>query len=196
MANADIITLAGDNASKHISPTLTAREERTIYSAIGILEKQLKRTPGAALNGVGAIRDYLKLRLSREERELFVVLFLNTQLCLIEAETMFYGTLTQCNIYPREVVKRALYHNAGAVILVHNHPSGVAEPSTSDEYLTNALKQALSYVDVRVLDHFIVAGSSAFSFEEHAMIEGYKKIAEEIAAKKKKTHKPRAKILS
>lgn len=107
------------------------------------------------------MRDYLTLKLAREERELFEVIFLDAQHRMIEAETMFSGTLTQTSIYPREVVKRALQHNAAAVIFAHNHPSGVAEPSQSDRMLTDALKLSLSLVDVRVLDHLIVAGKDA-----------------------------------
>jgi len=89
---------------------------------------------------------------------------------VIEIEELFRGTLTQTSVYPREVVKRALHHNAGAVILAHNHPSGVAEPSHADETLTQALKQALALVDVRVLDHFIVAGAGVVSFAERGLI--------------------------
>ena len=89
---------------------------------------------------------------------------------MITIEELFRGTLTQTSVYPREVVKRALYHNAGAVILAHNHPSGVAEPSHADETLTQALRQALALVDIRVLDHFIVAGSGVLSFAERGLL--------------------------
>ncbi len=89
---------------------------------------------------------------------------------MITIEELFRGTLTQTSVYPREVVKRALYHNAGAVILAHNHPSGVAEPSHADETLTQALRQALALVDIRVLDHFIVAGSAVLSFAERGLL--------------------------
>jgi DNA repair protein RadC len=89
---------------------------------------------------------------------------------VITIEELFRGTLTQTSVYPREVVKRALHHNAGAVILAHNHPSGVAEPSHADETLTQALRQALALVDIRVLDHFIVAGSAVLSFAERGLL--------------------------
>ena len=161
MATAIIDALAGGNASKQIPPALTAREERTLYRAMGILETHLRRPASETFNSPAAVRDYLILMLAREEAEQFVVLFLDSQHRLIEAETMFSGTLTQTSVYPREVVKRALYHNAADVILAHNHPSGVAEPSQSDRMLTDALKQSLSLVDVRVLDHLIVAGRDA-----------------------------------
>ena len=169
MANTDVITLAEGNASKQNLHALTAREKRTIYRAMGILETHLRHSSSEVFNSPGAVRDYLTLKLAREEREQFVVLFLNSQHHLIEAETMFYGTLTQTSIYPREVVKQALYHNAAAVILAHNHPSGVIEPSQSDRVLTEGLKQALSLVDVRILDHFIIAGNNALSFAERGM---------------------------
>lgn len=169
MANADTSTLAGVNASKQNPPAMTAREQRAIYRAMGILETHLKHPASEALNSPNAVRDYLTLKLAREENEQFVVMFLDSQHRLIEAETMFYGTLTQTSVYPREVVKRALHHNAGAVLLAHNHPSGVAEPSQSDRMLTDALKQALSLVDVRILDHFIVAGRDTLSFAERGM---------------------------
>ena len=102
--------------------------------------------------------------------EVFVAMFLDAQNRVIETEELFRGTLTQTSVYPREVVKRALHYNAGAVILAHNHPSGVAEPSHADETLTQALKQALALVDIRVLDHFIVAGSSVLSFAERGLL--------------------------
>ena len=89
---------------------------------------------------------------------------------LIDAVEMFRGTLTQTSVYPREVVKAALMHNAGAVVFAHNHPSGVAEPSRADEMLTRNLKESLALVDVRVLDHFIVAGPNVFSFAERGLL--------------------------
>jgi DNA repair protein RadC len=99
-----------------------------------------------------------------------VALFLDAQHRVIASEELFKGTLTQTSVYPREVVKRALHHNAAAVIFAHNHPSGVAEPSQSDQLLTDALKQALALVDVRVLDHFIVAGVGCLSFAEKGLL--------------------------
>ncbi|MDH4284891.1 MAG: hypothetical protein OEV35_06190, partial [Gallionellaceae bacterium] len=104
------------------------------------------------------------------EQEVFMVIFLDAQHRVQVAEELFHGTLTQTSVYPREVVKRALFHNAAAVIFAHNHPSGVAEPSQSDRLLTDALKQALALVDVRVLDHFIVAGAGCLSFAEQGMV--------------------------
>jgi len=116
------------------------------------------------------VRDYLVLKLGGLTREVFLVLFLDTQNQLVATEEMFTGTLTQTSVYPREVVKRALHHNAASVIFAHNHPSGIAQQSQADELLTKQLKQALALVDVRVLDHFIVAGNNTLSFSERGIL--------------------------
>lgn len=129
-----------------------------------LLEEELQN--GNALTSPSAVRDYLKLLLNQQEHEIFVVIFLDAQNRVIATEEMFRGTLTQTSVYPREVVKAVLRHNAAAVILAHNHPSGVPEPSLSDRLLTDTLKQALSLIDVRVLDHFIVAGTETVSLAE------------------------------
>jgi len=132
------------------------------------LKEELQR--GDALNSPRAVRDFLQLLLGGRQQEIFVVLFLDTQHRVIASEELFHGTLSQTSVYPREVVKRALAHNAAAVILAHNHPSGVAEPSQSDQHLTTALKQALGLVDVRVLDHFVVSVGQVLSFAEKGLI--------------------------
>ena len=119
----------------------------------------------------GQVRDWLRLKLATRQNEVFMALWLDAQNRLLKAEELFAGTLTQTSVYPREVVKKALGHNAAAVILAHNHPSGVAEPSRADELLTKALKDALAMVDVKVLDHFIVAGNSPpLSFAERGLL--------------------------
>lgn len=122
------------------------------------------------LNSPQQVRDYLCLKLGSLSREVFMVLFLDAQNRVLAKEELFSGTLTQTSVYPREVVKRVLDHNAASVIFAHNHPSGVAEQSRADELLTTALKQALALVDVRVLDHFIVAGNSTLSFAERGLL--------------------------
>lgn len=122
------------------------------------------------LNSPQQVRDYLRLKLGGLAREVFLVMFLDAQNRVIAHEELFAGTLTQTSVYPREVVKRALQLNAAAVIFSHNHPSGVAEPSQADQLLTTALKQALDLVDVRVLDHFIVAGNTTLSFAERGLL--------------------------
>ncbi len=133
-----------------------------------LLQEDMQR--GDALSSPRAVRDYLKLLLTQREHEVFVAIFLDAQHRVIASEEMFRGTLTQTSVYPREVVKRALALNCAAVIFAHNHPSGVPEPSSSDRMLTDALKQALSLVDVRVLDHFIVAGADTLSMAERGLV--------------------------
>lgn len=124
-----------------------------------------------ALASPQAVRDWLRLSLGTLQHEVFIALWLDAQNRLIASEELFRGTLTQTSVYPREVVKRALAHNAGAVVLAHNHPSGLAEPSPADEVLTSSLKQALGLIDVKLLDHFIVAGGATpLSFAERGLI--------------------------
>jgi DNA repair protein RadC len=121
---------------------------------------------GCAFISPQVVRDFLRLKLGALEHEVFAVLLLDAQNRLIDYQEMFRGTVTQTSVYPREVVKEALARNAAAAIFAHNHPSGVAEPSHADETLTRTLKQALGLVDVRVLDHFIVAGDAIAYFAE------------------------------
>ncbi|HNA29931.1 MAG TPA: DNA repair protein RadC [Thiobacillaceae bacterium] len=125
---------------------------------------------GDALNSPAAVRDWLRLKLAGLPHEVFLAVFLDAQNRVVDAEELFRGSLTQTSVYPREVVKRALAHNAAGVILAHNHPSGVAEPSQADRWLTDQLKAALGLVDVKVLDHFIVAGGAGLSFAEHGWL--------------------------
>lgn len=132
------------------------------------LDEELRRD--CVLNSPAAVRDCLRLHFAGREHESFVAMFLDAQHRLIETHELFRGTLTQTSVYPREVVKEALRVNAAAVIFSHNHPSGVTEPSQADQHLTTALKQALALVDVRVLDHFIVAGASILSFAEKGLL--------------------------
>ena len=124
-----------------------------------------------ALTSPQAVRDWLRLSLGGLQHEVFVALWLDAQNRLISSEELFRGTLTQTSVYPREVVKRALANNAGAVILAHNHPSGATEPSSADIALTSMLKQALALIEVKVLDHFVVAsGTLPLSFAERGLI--------------------------
>jgi DNA repair protein RadC len=132
------------------------------------LNEQLQQRD--VLNSPQAVRDYLVLKLGGLTREVFLVLFLDTQNRLVATEEMFSGSLKETSVYPREVVKRALYHNAASVIFAHNHPSGIAQQSQADELITKQLRQALELVDVRVLDHFIVAGNNTLSFSEKGLI--------------------------
>lgn len=125
----------------------------------------------SSLTTPAAVRDFLRLHLAGLRHEVFFALWLDAQHRLITAEILFSGSLTQTSVYPREVIKHALAHNAAAVIFAHNHPSGVAEPSAADRTLTHELKQALAMVDVKILDHFIVAGmGEPLSFAERGML--------------------------
>ncbi len=125
---------------------------------------------GPALNSPTLVRDYLRMHFLGKQHETFVVIFMDAQNRVLATDDMFNGTLTQTSVYPREVVKRALKHNAAACIFAHNHPSGVAEPSRSDETLTATLKRALALVDVNILDHFVVGADSVMSFAERGLL--------------------------
>ena len=132
------------------------------------LAERMKAEP--VLSAPAVVRDWLRLYCANLEHEVFIILLLDAQNRLIAAQELFRGTLSQTSVYPREVVKVTLARNAAAVMFAHNHPSGVAEPSRADELLTQSLKQALALVDVRVLDHFVVAGTSMVSFAERGLI--------------------------
>ena len=153
---------------KGLGPAKRAEMAAVLELARRSIAAELNTRP--LFDSPGKVKEYLRLQLDGREHEVFAVLFLDAQSRLLRLEEMFRGTLTQTSVYPREVVKRALHHNAGAMIFAHNHPSGVAEPSHADETLTQALKQALALVDVRVIDHFIVAGSGVLSFAERGLI--------------------------
>lgn len=132
------------------------------------LGEELKR--GDALTSPGAVRDYLRIAIADREHEVFICLWLDAQHRVIAVEEAFRGTLTQTAVYPREIVKAGLRMNAAAVIFAHNHPSGAPQPSQADELLTRNLKDALALVDMKVLDHFIVAGKRILSFSERGLI--------------------------
>ena len=138
--------------------------QRTIDRALSMLRTHLTERP--VMNAPRQVQDYLRLKLTEREHEVFHVLYLDAQHHLIADEELFRGTLTQTSVYPREVVKQALHHNAAALVFAHNHPSGICEPSRADELLTQALKAALDLVDIKVLDHIVIAGLGAWSFAE------------------------------
>jgi DNA repair protein RadC len=154
------------------TPGLGSAKLAQLQAAIELARRALKEEISSrdALSSPRAVRDYLRLALAGREQEVFVVLLLDAQHRVTASEELFRGTLTQTSVYPREVVKCALKHNAAAVIFAHNHPSGVAEPSHADEILTRSLKAALALVDIQVLDHFIVAGSRTMSFAERGLL--------------------------
>ena len=171
--------LFGLRVMRHEKPIGVAEEVLTyampdrLMAARELLRRALEEDfeeSSDSLSSPGSVRDYLRLFLGGQEFESFVALWLDAQHRLIAGMELFRGTLTQTSVYPREVVKKGLALNAAAVIFAHNHPSGVAEPSQSDRMLTDALKQALSLVDIRVLDHFIVADTTVMSFAERGLI--------------------------
>jgi len=155
-------------AVKGLGPAKRAQFGAAIELARRALQEKLEQS--AALTSPGAVRDYLRLRLAARKEEAFLCIWLDAQHRAIQIEEPFRGTLTQTSVYPREIVKSALRFNAAAVIFAHNHPSGVAQPSQSDELLTRNLKDALALVEVKVLDHFIVAGHQAISFAERGLL--------------------------
>lgn len=153
---------------KGLGPAKIAQLAAVMEVARRCLKEDL--SSASALTSPGAVRDYLRLAISNREHEVFVCLWLDAQHRVIASEELFRGTLTQTSVYPREIVKAGLKANAAAVIFAHNHPSGVAQPSQADELLTRNLKEALSLVDIKVLDHFVVAGHQTLSFAERGLL--------------------------
>jgi len=154
------------------TPGLGSAKLAQLQAALELARRALREESSSrsALTSPRAVRDYLRLTLAGREHEVFVVMLLDAQHRVVASEELFRGTLTQTSVYPREVVKCALRHNAAAVIFAHNHPSGVAEPSHADEILTRSLRSALALVDIQVLDHFIVAGTRTLSFAERGLL--------------------------
>jgi DNA repair protein RadC len=144
-------------------------DDAIIQQALAILMRRARAT-GNLFDSPRAVQDYLRLHLGTKPHEVFGVIYLDSQHRLLAMEDLFRGTLTQTSVYPREVVIQALHHNAAAVILYHNHPSGEATPSRADEHLTKTLKSALALVDVRVLDHFIVTANTCRSMAEMGLV--------------------------
>lgn len=162
-ANAkEIATVHGMGASKYCQLQAIFEMSRRA------LAEELKQKD--VLKSPKQVRDYLSLKLGNAPREIFMVLFLDAQNRIQAQENLFEGTLTQASVYPREVVKRALFHNAASVIFAHNHPNGIAEASQADKQLTQVLKSALNLLDIRVLDHFVVAGNDTISFAEQGLL--------------------------
>ena len=146
-----------------------AQENRVIDEALLILDRRLF-SRGPDLVSPDAVAAYLKLHLAQKEHEVFGVIFLDAKHRVLAFEILFYGSIDGASVYPRQVVKRSLAHNAGAVIMVHNHPSGCTEPSQADRLLTARLKETLALVEVRVLDHFIVGKGRPLSLAEHGWL--------------------------
>jgi DNA repair protein RadC len=160
---------AGDlEKVKGLGPAKRAQFAAAIELVRRSLKEKLKES--SALTSPGAVRDFLRLKLATRREEAFLCVWLDAQHRVIDVQEAFSGTLTQTSVYPREIVKAALRYNAAAVIFAHNHPSGVAQPSQADELLTRNLRDALALVEVRVLDHFVVAGTQAVSFAERGLL--------------------------
>lgn len=153
---------------KGLGPAKRAELVAVLELARRALAQQLREREG--FDSPDAVKHYLQLHLAARAHEVFAVLFLDAQNRLLALEELFRGTLTQTSVYPREVVLRALHHQAAAVVLAHNHPSGTVEPSRADEALTQTLKAALALVDVRVLDHVIVGAGQALSMAERGLL--------------------------
>lgn len=145
------------------------QEDRVIDEALHILDRRLF-SRGPDLASPDAVAAYLKLQLAQHEHEVFGVIFLDAKHRVLAFEILFYGGIDGASVYPRQVVKRCMVHNAGAAILVHNHPSGCTEPSQADRLLTARLKETLALVDVRVLDHFIVGKGRSLSLAEYGWL--------------------------
>jgi len=153
---------------KGLGPAKKAELGAVLELAKRSLGEQLRAN--SVLGSPAAVRDYLRLAIGALEHEVFLALLLDSQHRVLKPLELFRGTLTQTSVYPREVVKAALAANAAAVIFAHNHPSGVAQPSRADELLTRQLKEALALVEIKVLDHFIVAGNQCLSFAERGLL--------------------------
>ena len=147
---------------------LLATTDQILEAARQAIEHKMQR--GASFSSPAAVKEYLRAKLAGFEHEVFAVLFLDTQHRLIEYAEMFRGTIDSASVYPRELVKEALRLNAAAVIVSHNHPSGNSEPSAADKAMTSQLRQALALVDIRTLDHVIVAGTRTTSFAERGLL--------------------------
>lgn len=145
-----------------------AEADEVLQAAQQLLAAQVRGSD--VMSSPAVVKDFLRARLGNLPHEVFAVVHLDTQNRVLDYVEMFRGTVSQTSVYPREVVRDALMRNSCALLLVHNHPSGAADPSRADEYLTQTLKQAAALVDVRVLDHFIVAGSSVQSMAERGLV--------------------------
>jgi DNA repair protein RadC len=165
LLNATVQTL---QSVKGLGPAKQAELLAVFEMARRALSQRLKERE--AFHTPGAVKQYLQLQLAHKNHEVFAVLFLDNQNRMLAMEELFRGTLSQTSVYPREVVLRALHHQAAAVVLSHNHPSGSVQPSRADEHLTQTLKASLALVDVRVLDHIIVGQGQALSMAEQGLL--------------------------
>ncbi|HEY9034775.1 MAG TPA: DNA repair protein RadC [Pseudomonadales bacterium] len=165
LLNADRQTFC---AARGLGPVKYVQLQAVLEMARRCFWEELDTLP--ALSSAAQARDYLYSKLHNQPREVFACLFLNSQNCLIAYEELFHGTLNQAPVFPREIARKVLSHNAAAVILAHNHPSGVAEPSMADRNITRLIQEALQLLDVRVLDHFVIGAGNAYSFAENGLM--------------------------
>ena len=159
-----------DPAVQYHPRPLSDSEESTINEALAIMERKLSLPGDESFTSPTMTKEFLTLKLAGYQREVFAVMFMDNRHRLLSFEELFFGTIDGAQVHPREVVRRALQLNAAAVILAHNHPSGVTEPSRADESITQRIKEALSLMEVRLLDHMIVGGPQVTSFAERGML--------------------------
>jgi len=161
--------IVADSRPESLTLIATQHEDWIIQQAITLLENRIFKA-GPALSSPAAVRDYLRMKLVVEPNEIFAVVFLDSQHQVLAFEPLFKGTVDQTSVYPRVVVQRALTLNASALILAHQHPSGVTEPSAADRALTERLKATLALVDIRVVDHFVIGKGTPYSFAESGLL--------------------------
>lgn len=164
--NSSLSIVGASTKTSHIK---SKRDERIIEQAIVILEKRIF-SDGPALEKPDDVSNYLRIKLAQEPNEVFMVVFLDAQHQVIACEALFRGTIDASGVYPRVIVKRALEHNAAALILAHNHPSGCTKPSIEDQRITSRIQSALALVDIRVLDHFIIGKGDPYSFAQQDLL--------------------------
>jgi DNA repair protein RadC len=149
--------------------TLTKAKAAQLDRCVKMLQEQTEEYT-VTLKGTEQARQIFYVNLARKRQERFDVAFLTSQHGIIKYETMFNGTINQAPVFPREIARRALELNAAAIILGHNHPSGITEPSAADKNITDIICDSLSLLEIKVLDHFIVAGKNVYSFAEHGLL--------------------------
>jgi DNA repair protein RadC len=154
----------------NIIPIPSLADSNLVISALRCLEKRLRHSGEEVLSSSKDVRAYLQLHLAEEKNEVFSALFLDNKLRLLAFEKLFHGTINEAIVYPRRIVQKALEYNAAAILLAHNHPSGVCEPSLADKKITQELQTILKLIDVRVLDHIIVAYPNSYSFADHGLL--------------------------
>lgn len=152
-----------------VTTTTNKTDDEIIAEALAILGKRM-RVPGVAIKSPQDTKDFLTLRLAEQETEVFCCIYLDNRHRVIAFEEVFQGTIDNTTVHPREIVRRCMKHNAAAIILAHNHPSGVVNPSEADRHITTRIRGALEWIDVRVLDHFIVGGTDCLSLAEKGLI--------------------------